>query len=103
MAEEPIFEVVSPEGRRDAASVTAATPVADLNGAIVAELWDYGFKGDQMFTVVEQEMRARYPGIRFVAWDVFGDTHKHGDEVLARLPELLREHQATAVLSGVGA
>jgi hypothetical protein len=56
-----------------------------------------------MFEVVEQEMRARYPGIRFIAWDVFGDTHKHGDEVVARLPELLRELQATAVLSGVGA
>jgi hypothetical protein len=101
---EPIYAVVSPEGLPPDDLIVGSPPLTDLSTAVVAELWDYRFKGDLMFTVIKEELEARYPGIQFVPFVTFGDTHGADEEgVVARLPEMLERYGCTAAVSSVGA
>ena len=75
-----------------------------LNGKTVAQLWDFLFRGDEVFTLLEEGLRARYPGVRFVGWKEFGNTHGSNErEVVKALPARLRELGADAVISGMAA
>ncbi|MDO8670552.1 MAG: hypothetical protein Q7O66_03870 [Dehalococcoidia bacterium] len=100
---EPVYEVVWPLGKLAAGpAIKLGSPVSDLNGKTIGELWDYRFRGDDMFAIIRDTLRQRYPDIKFVDFSTFGDTHgpKEG-EVVAALPELLRKHGVNAVISGV--
>ena len=101
---EPTYDVLWPLARCAVQTQTAAARTPDLSGKTVAELWDHIFRGDAMFARIREALRARYPGIRFVGYEAFGDTHGAGrDGVLAALPDRLRELGCDAVISGVGA
>ena len=54
-----VFEVVWPLGRFTK-PVEMATALPDLNGATICELWDEVFRGDQIYSVLNQELRKRY-------------------------------------------
>ncbi len=97
------YQVVWPRGKRTMPSVSLAKRLDDLAGKTVAELWDWVYRGDEMFTVIEKELAKRYPGVKFVNWQVFGRTHG-GDEreVLAALPDKLKQYRCDAAISGVG-
>ncbi|MBI2200179.1 MAG: hypothetical protein HYU42_16530, partial [Candidatus Rokubacteria bacterium] len=44
----------------------------------------------------------RFPGVRFVRYDVFGSTHGADEHrVLAELPDKLRRHGVDAIISGM--
>lgn len=101
---EPRYEVVWPLGKAATDPITLSPPVSDLSGKKVGELWDWLFKGDQMFSVVRERLRARYPDINFVDYNVFGNTHGRKErEIIAALPDLLRTQGCEVVISGVGA
>ena len=73
-----------------------------LEGKTVAQLWDYLFKGDEVFALLEEELKRRYPGIKFVSWREFGSTHGDDEkESLAALPERFKELGVDAVISGM--
>ena len=59
---EPVYDVVWPLAPSAAPSATLATRSADLNGKIVGELWDYLFKGEEIFPLIRKKLAARYPG-----------------------------------------
>ena len=103
MSEEQDQAVFWPRGERKAEVQPLAPRMADLAGKTVCELWDYMFRGDEIFPILEAELKTRYPGVRFVGYDTFGSTHG-GDEtrVLAELPARLKELGADAVISGMG-
>ena len=70
----------------------------------VAQLWDYLFRGDEIIAIVGAKLVQRFPGIRFVSHDVFGNTHgSRQRELLALVPDKLRLHKVDAVISLVGA
>ncbi|MBI4195584.1 MAG: hypothetical protein HY526_10950 [Betaproteobacteria bacterium] len=74
-----------------------------LAGKTVAQLWDYVFRGDEVFELLEEGLKARFPGIRFVSWREFGSTHGGEEhEVVASLPRRFRELGVDAVVSGMG-
>ena len=99
-----VYEVVSPEGSVVVNRVAPTPPVTDLSGKTVAQLWDYRFKGDEMFRILERELGAKFPGVRFVPYHLFGDTHQANDQdVVERIAGLLLEHGCEAAISGVGA
>lgn len=101
---EPVYEVVWPLAPSAAVPTTLAPRAPDLSGKTVGELWDYLFKGEEIFPLIRQALAARYPGIRFVEYDTLGSTHGRDDVELARsLPPLLRKHGCDAVISAVGA
>jgi hypothetical protein len=101
---EPVYDVVWPLAPSAAPAGALAARSADLSGKTVGELWDYLFKGEQMFPLIRRALEARYPGIRFVEYERFGSTHGRDEAELARtLPEQLRANGCDAVISAVGA
>ena len=96
------YEAYWPRAPRQERMRTLAPRLASLEGRTVAQLWDQLFKGDVVFELLEEGLRARVPGIKFVSWRDFGSTHGGEEkEVLARLPQRLRELGVDAVISGM--
>ncbi|MBI2910241.1 MAG: hypothetical protein HYX92_21575 [Chloroflexi bacterium] len=101
---EPVYEVVWPLGASMYNPQATAREVTDLSGKTVCQLWDWVFRGNEIFPAVAEILSKRYPGIKFVHYDVFGNTHSPKErEIVAHLPEMLRDQGCDAVISGVGA
>ncbi len=102
--DEPIYEVVSPECPIVLEPTAITSPVGDLSGMVVAELWDWRFRGDDMFPIIERELKSHFPGLEFIGYEEFGDTHTAEEEaVQERALSIIRERGAQAVISAVGA
>src|SRR4051794_29368469 len=98
------FEVVWPLGRSVCKATALAPAILDLNGKTVCELWDWVFRGDQMFPIINRELREQFPGINIVDYQAMGNPRGRDEaEYAAMLPELLRRHGCDAVISAVGA
>ena len=103
-SDEPLYEVVWPLGKFVSPPVEPAPPLADLNGKTICELWDWVFRGDQMYDVLNEELRRMFPGVRFVEWPSLGNTNANdAREYVEKLPELLKRHGCDAIISSVGA
>jgi len=96
------YEVYWPRAPRQMRAKPLAPRLATLEGKTVAQLWDYLFKGDEVFALLEDGLKARFPGVRFVSWREFGSTHG-GEEkaALAVLPARFKELGVDAVISGM--
>ncbi len=102
MEQGPRYDVVWPRGQRQT-GITPLTPrLADLNGKTIAQLWDYVFRGDEVFELLEEGLRARFPTVKFVSWRTFGSTHDQDERAhLAAFAEKFRAHGVDAVISGM--
>ena len=101
---EPRYEVLWPLSRRAVADTNAAPRLPDLNGKTVCELWDAILRGDQIYPLVRAYIKARFPDVRFVGYEEFGNFHGARErEVSAAIPAKLRAHGADAAIVGVGA
>ena len=103
MHDEPTYAVHWPRAQR-AINVEPVAPRLDgLDHKVVAFLWDYLFRGDEIIAIVQRELQKRFPGIRFIGHETFGSTHGSDErEVLAALPQRLRSLGVDAVVSGMG-
>lgn len=100
---EATYAVVWPQSKAGAQPGTPAPRLDTLDGATVAFLWDYVFRGDELFPVLADELRRRFPTIEIVDYDVIGNTHGHDeDEVIARLGDELHRRHVDAVVSAMG-
>ena len=105
------YAVVWPRSAKSVEIKPLAKRLDGLDGKTIAFLWDDLFRGDEIwpifkgdvvFDLLEEGMKKRYPGIRFVSWRTFGSTHGGNErEVLAKLPERLKELGVDAVVSGM--
>ncbi len=101
---EPVYEVVWPLGKSHWDKRPLNPGIGDLNGKTIGEVWDRVFRGEEIFPAIREALLKKYPGVRFVPYDTFGDTHGvHQKQVLADMPAELRKHDVDAVISGVGA
>jgi len=101
--QEANYKVVWPLGKLVYQPITLKPRPADLNGLTVCELSDYGFKAEVIFPLVEKLLKQRYPGIKFVEYTSFGNTHgSNEDEVISAFPAKLKKHGCNVVISGVG-
>ena len=97
------FEVVWPRSRRTVGVRPLAPRLETLEGKKVAQLWDFLFRGDEVFSVLEDGLAERCPGIRFVSWREFGNTHGEDEaKIMAGLPARLKQMGIDAVISGMG-
>jgi hypothetical protein len=97
------MQVVWPRGRWAKTGATLAKRLDGLEGKVVAELWDWVFKGDKMYEIWQRELKQRYPGITFVSWREFGEIHGANEhKVLEELPAKLKQYGVNAVICGVG-
>ncbi len=98
------YEVYWPRAAKQGSKKAGARRLESLRGKTIAFVWDKLFQGDLMFEVMKEELSALHKGMRFVDWDVFGNTHGADEKaVVAAIPARLRELGADAVVSGVGA
>lgn len=103
MQQESIYPVHWPRSVRTQAVQPVSPRLTDLSGKTVAFVWDYLFRGDEVFAIVQRELQRLAPGMRFVGYEAFGSTHGEDErEVLERLPGKLKELGVDAVVSGMG-
>lgn len=101
---EAVYDVVWPLGRPAYDTRSPNARITDLNNKVIGELWDYLFRGEELFPILRGKLKARFPGIRFVTYDVFGNVHgPQQRELVARVPELLKQHKVDVVISAIGA
>ena len=103
MADTEEFAVLWPGGAGAVPSAPPARRPNSLEGKRIALLWDYMFRGEEIFPVLQEALRAEYPGVEFVGYESFGSTFG-GDEhaVLEALPEKLKSLRVDAAISGIG-
>lgn len=97
------YRVVWPRSKRQLQPMPLAPRLDTLAGKTIAQLWDYVYRGDEVFDLLEPQLEARYPGVRFVGWREFGSTHGAEErEILASLPQRFKELGVDAAISGMG-
>ena len=100
---EPTFDVVWPRSPQGIQTRAHAAPLDSLSGKRVAFLWDYLFRGDELFPVLAEELARQFPTIEVLGYDVFGNLHGADEtERIRRLPDDLRNRGVDAVVSGMG-
>ena len=100
---EGIYDVVWPRGERNTTVTALAPRPRSLAGKKVALLWDYLFKGDVVMNELADGLKEQFPGVEFVHWDEFGNTHGQNErEVVAGLAQKMRAFDIQAALSGMG-
>lgn len=100
---EMTYDVVWPRSPRGIQDRRRADRLDSLDHKRVAFLWDYLFRGDELFPVLAKELTNRFEGVEIVNYDEFGNLHGADEKQrVARLPEDLRNRGVDAVVSGMG-
>lgn len=100
---EATYSVYWPRGERTLEVQAVAPRLESLSGKTIAFLWDYLFRGDEIFAILKKELQSHFPGMNFIEHDEFGSTHGEDErKVLAALPEKLKSLKVDAVISGMG-
>jgi len=99
-----IYRVVWPRGAGTVRASDVAPRLSTLEGKTIGQLWDDLFRGDEIFPILEEELARRFPGVKFVGYEEFGNFHGAREaQVSAQIPDRLRAHGADAVIVGIGA
>lgn len=97
-----VYEVLWPLGKTTYQMVSLMPRLSDLKGKTICELSDMGFRAEDIFPLIRKIPGSRFPGINFVDYDNFGNTHGSNEtEVIASLHDKLHEQRCDAVISGV--
>ena len=102
MVNTELYEVFWPGGP-SAVNTISSAPRADLTGKRIGILWDYVFRGEEIFPILEKSISERYENVEFIGYENFGSTFGRDEHaVLAALPERLKFLKIDAVISGIG-
>ena len=97
------YEVVWPSSPLGVQRQRKARRLATLNDKRVAFLWDYVFRGDELFPVLAESLTQRFGNVEIVSFEEFGNLHGADEkERIERLPDDLRSRGVDAVVSGMG-
>jgi hypothetical protein len=98
------YEVVCPLGEPTQDAKVMPSRIDDLNGMTIGELSNYQFHHKLTFDVIKNALLERYPGLKFIPFEAFGnidDPNREADVVKA-LPDKLRSFECDAVITGNG-
>ena len=97
------YSVVWPRGEKTQEIAPLAKRLDSLEGKTVGFVWDYLFRGDEIFSLLEEGLKQRYPKINFVNYDAFGSTHGSDEHaVVAGLADKMKSTGTDAIISGMG-
>ncbi len=98
------YEALWPRSPRQVQLKPLAPRLDTLEGKTIAQLWDFVFRGNEVYAVLEEGLKKRFPNINWVSYKEFGNTHG-GDEreVVASLARRFKELKVDASISGMGA
>ncbi len=97
------YEAFWPRTPRQVQLKPLAPRLDTLEGKTIAQLWDFVFRGDEVYAVLEEGLKKRYPNIRWVSYKEFGNTHGGEErEIVNALPRRFKELKVDAAISGMG-
>ena len=98
------YEVVYPLGLPTQGLKVASPGIADLNGMTIGELSNHQFHSAMTFPVIRKALLARYPDLKIVPYQTFGniDDPNRESEIVKALPDKLRLYDCDAVITGNG-
>lgn len=97
------YHVYWPRGPRQAKIKPLAKRFDTLNGKRIAFLWDYLFRGNEIYDTIAAELKQRYPAVEFVSWNDFGNIHGTDErKIVAALPDKFKELKVDAAITGLG-
>ena len=99
-------EILWPLGRRVVADIAANDGIGSLDGRTIAFVWDYLFRGREMFEVIKSVIATRFPQTTFVDYEEFGNIHGGDAEEKANLellPARMSAQGAVGAVVAVGA
>jgi hypothetical protein len=100
---EPTYDVVWPQAPAGAQPQRLAATPTTLTHKRVAFIWDYMFRGEELFPVLEQVLRKRFDGLEVVGYDKFGNIHGPNERAVVQdLPDQLRRHRIDVAVVGNG-
>ncbi|MDR2908778.1 MAG: hypothetical protein LBU86_02700 [Oscillospiraceae bacterium] len=102
------YNVVWPLGKLGVQKSSLAPRLPDLNGKTICELSHMSYRGDDIFPALRVALKKRYPDIKFVTYETFGnfrDPRVNGYELEKHpgLKELLEKEGCDAIIAGVAA
>lgn len=98
------YEAFWPRSTRQTKVKRLVKRLETLNGKTVAFLWDYIYRGDEVFAILEEGIKERFPDVRFVSWREFGNIHGTGAderELILGLPKRFKALGVDAVICGM--
>jgi hypothetical protein len=103
---EPTFAVVWPSSPQGVQSRALAPRLDGSDGLArkrIGFLWDYLFRGEELFPALQRELTNRYPGVEFVDYRDFGNLHGPEEaQLVGQIPSVIAARGVDAVVSGVG-
>ena len=97
------FEEALWPGGVGAVETIPAAARSDLAGKRIGFLWDDMFRGDEIFSILQQNISERFDNVTFVGFEKFGPIFGGKEHaVVAALPERLASLGVDAVISGIG-
>lgn len=97
------YRVVWPRSARTVTAKPLAPRLTSLEGKTIGFVWDFLFRGDEIWPLLKEELSARYKGLRFVDHDTFGSTHGEDEhQVLSSMPAAIARLKVDAIVSGMG-
>jgi hypothetical protein len=97
------YDVVTPRPPLGVQVRQTAVRLDTLAGKRIGFVWDYMFRGEEIFPALERALCERFPGLEVVWYDVFGNIHGPDEKVLvAGLPTVMSQHLVDAVIVGNG-
>ncbi len=100
---EPTYNVVWPKSPLGVQRRSRAPRLDTLANKRIGFVWDYLFRGEEIFPAIEKELRRRYEGLEVVSYDAFGNIHGPDEHALvAALPAAFARYRIDAVVSGNG-
>ncbi len=103
MCMESQYAVVWPKSPLGVQHQRQAPRLETLDGKRIAFLWDYLFRGDELFPILATELEGRFDDVEILSFEEIGNLHGFDEkEKLGRLPDDLRSRGVDAVVSGMG-
>ena len=102
MSNDGHYEVYWPRTPRQTGIKLLAKRLDTLNGKTIAQIWDFLFRGDEVFALLEEAIKKQFPDVQFVSWREFGSSHGGEEkEALAEFAKKFKAMGVDAVISGM--
>ena len=100
-AADTVYEVVWPESPWRGKRVPLAPRLNALQGKTICELGGGAFHADKTFPMLENMLKAKYPGIKFVSLDEMKDASGEGGPS-EKFAEIVKAKGCDAIITGNG-